>query len=180
MSGYRMSEDDNAPEVWQLTGKGTLWLYKYDRREDRWTKHRFGGSSGGGSGRVELTVGERRYNQGRVVPENRLEHDPFTNGRLVRLTGPEDAELDTKYHWTEEHYKTLLELRDMDIFREEVESITNELILRRLYDFARTKATVEQLEFVRNLVTERYPIGGTQRVVQEMLDEEAKRAGLGL
>lgn len=178
MAGRNIPTDESRIEVWNLSGTGTVWLYKYDRREDRWTKHRFGGQSGGGSGRVELTVDERKYNQGRVISEQRHEHDPFSNGRLVRVDGPDDSTIDTTYHWTTEHYQTLLDLRDSSVFQEEVRDIRSELILRRLAEVAATKGTVEQLNFVRDLLRERYPIGGSQRVVSEMLAEEERRGGV--
>ena len=48
----------------------------------------------------------------------------------------------------------------------------SELILRRLAEMSEKMGTLVQVEALRDLVHERYPIGGTQRTVREMLEAE--------
>jgi hypothetical protein len=165
-------------ETWEIQTEGTVWVWIYDRREDRYVKQRVGGRQGG-SKRLHISTDDRRYNQEQIVDEMKGS-DPFLNGalRLVSADKPED--LDTTYHLTLQDLQSLLEVRDLDLFEEEVRGITSELTLRRLLEVAETHGTVGQLNYIREVVTERYKVGGTQRTVQEMIEAGEKLSGTQL
>jgi hypothetical protein len=112
-------------ETWEIQTEGTVWVWIYDRREDRYVKQRVGGRQGG-SKRLHISTDDRRYNQEQIVDEMKGS-DPFLNGalRLVSADKPED--LDTTYHLTLQDLQSLLEVRDLDLFEEEVRGITSEL-----------------------------------------------------
>lgn len=158
-------------EVWEITTQGTVWVWAYDRRQDNYKQSRVGGGGGGGSKKLTITLDDRLYNQEMVVDES-PELDPFTNGMLRRLSGPElneDTQVDTTNHLSNEDLTSLLQVRDEDLFKEEIIEIKSELLLRRLVDVAEKEGTVWQHEFLKELITERHPIGGTQKTVREMI-----------
>ena len=154
-------------ETWEITTDGTVWVDKMDAREGRYVKQRVGGRQGG-SRRLHITRDDRRFNQEQVVEEMKA-HDPFTNGALVLISSEKADDIDSTYHLTNEDLGRLLEIKDRELFEGEVRDIKSELILRRLKELSETQATVAQLEFVTELIRERYKVGGTQRTVREML-----------
>ncbi len=162
-----MADDDKIMETWEITTDGTVWVDKMDPREGRYVKQRVGGRQGG-SRRLHITRDDRRFNQEQVVEE--MKHsDPFTNGALVLVSAERAEDIDTTYHLTNEDLGRLLEIKDAALFQSEVSDIKSELILRRLKELGETQATVAQLEFVTELIRERYKVGGTQRTVREMM-----------
>jgi hypothetical protein len=168
-------------EVWEIIIPGTVWVWTYDRRNDKYQKQRVGGRGGGGSKRLQISVDDRRFNQQQVVDEMRG-YDPFTNGSLRRISGPdldpeEDYLLTDKYHLTDDQLRGLLEVKDEAIFGDEVREIESELILRRLLAVAEKDGTVWQFELLRALVEERYPVGGTQKTVREMMASNELQGG---
>lgn len=168
MARPKINDDDSTVESWEITTGGTVWVWTYDRREDRYKKTRVGGRSG--SKRLHISRDDRKFNQEAVVDEM-AHHDPFTNGTLRLLdASTRDDTLNQRYHLTQEDLLALLEVKDEDLFKGEINDITSELILRRLYSLAEKHAQVWQLEFVRDLIEARYKAGGTQRTVREMIE----------
>lgn len=165
--GRAVQADEKVIETWEATTESTTWVWTYDRRDDKYVKVRVGGK-GGASRRLHISRDDRRFNQEQVVDEMKL-HDPFVNGAL-RLVSTEKADdIDATYHLTEEDLVAMLSVRDQVLFEVTVEDIKSELLLRRLKDVAETHATVAQLEFINELIVERYKVGGTQRTVAEMM-----------
>lgn len=166
--------DDKVVETWETAISGTIFVWIYDRREDRYTQQSVGGRSG--SKRVHLSRDDRKYNQEQVPIEN-ADLDVFTNGSL-RLIGAasRDESLNTRYHFTDEDLAALFEVRDPDVFLEGVSDITSELVLRRLLELGEKVGTMAQFQALKDLVTTRYPIGGTQKTVREMM-EAGERIG---
>lgn len=160
------SESDKTVETWETTGEGTVWVWVYDKREDRYVSQRVGGRAG--SRRLRIRRDDRKYNQEQVVEENK-QHDPFTNG-MLRLVEGGDETVNTQYHWTLDDYQQLLNLKDEDTFKSEVEEIDSELIIRRLKEVAEKHGQLWQVDFLRDLIEERYRVGGTQKTVQQMID----------
>lgn len=158
--------DEKTVESWEAATDVTVWVWVYDKREDKYKKQRVGGRSG--SRMLHIRRDDRVFNQEQVVVENK-HLDPFTNG-LLRLVagGREDDELDATYHLTVEDLKGMLEIRDEEIFKGEVEGIGSELILRRLKDAAEKHGAVWQLEFIRDVIDDRYKVGGTQRAERDV------------
>jgi hypothetical protein len=75
---------------------------------------------------------------------------------------------------------SIIGLEDDGLFEEEVAGIPLELTLRRLLDLAERSATVPRYTFIRDLIDERYKVGGTQRSVQEMIDAGENLSGFRL
>lgn len=165
-------------EIWETATNGSAWLWVTDPRNGGYAKSRVGGPNGG-IRRIRISVDDRRYNEEQVIDGN--EHlNPFRNG-LLTLVGTTQAEdIDTTAQLSDEDLQSLLDLRDPAIFEEAVTDIRFELPLRRLKVLAETNGTQAQNQFLNTLLRERYPVGGTQRVVQEMLDEEERSAGTRL
>jgi hypothetical protein len=166
------SDQDRIIETWESVVAGTVYVWVYDRREDKYIKQAVGGRSA--SKRLHISRDDRKYNQELVPPENR-QHDPFTNGALrLKESANRDESLDIRYHYTDEDLKTFFEIRDEALFSEAIEAVESELILRRLEAVAEKEGTVAQHEALREVVRERYPIGGTQRTVAEMYRENER------
>ena len=161
-------------ETWEITGNFTVWVWVYDRREDKYKKQRVGGRDGG-SKRLHISVDDRRFNQEQVVEEMKTA-DPFVNGALILVSAEKAEDIDATYHLTGEDLANMLEVKDLDLFNEEINDIKSELILRRLRELAETQGTVKQLESIQDLLNSRYKIGGTQRTVREMI-EAGERIG---
>ncbi len=166
--------EDQVVETWEVLTEGVLHVWAYDRREDRYVTESLGGDQG--SMRLHITRDDRKYNQERVPIENKG-LDPFTNGAL-RLVASEtrDENLDTRYHLDDKDLTEIFEIRDADLFMEAVTGFTSELMLRRMQALGEQVGTQEQNRRLRELIDERYPIGGTQRTVREML-EAGERIG---
>jgi hypothetical protein len=151
----------------EITTEGTVWVSKMDPREGKYVKQRVGGRQGG-SKRLHITRDDRRFNQEQVVEEMK-DNDPFTNGALVLVSAERADDIDSTYHLTAEDLERLLEIKDTGLFETEVSDIKSELILRRLKEVAESKATVAQLQFITDVIEQRFKVGGTQRTVREMM-----------
>lgn len=165
-------------EIWEATTAGTVWVWVNDKRQGGYMKQRVGGAAGG-SKRLRLSVDERRYNEELIMDESQ-EHNPFKNGLLMLIGEQQVEDIDRSAHLTDVDLNDLIELRDPDLFRSTVEEIPHELVLRRLAALAESRGTAEQNEFLSELLRERYPIGGTQTTVQEIMDEEERSSGTRL
>lgn len=165
---------DRVVETWETAIAGTVWVWVYNRRQDQYELQRVGGSEG--SRRLHITRDDRKHNQEQVPFENRGA-DPFTNGALRLIdTAGRDEHLDVRYHYSDTDLCELFEIRDVDLFIEAVGDIKSELVIRRIAALAETKATLAQSEALRELTQTRYPVGGTQKTVREML-EAGERIG---
>lgn len=165
---------DAVIETWEIAFPGTVWVWVYDRREDQYKKQAVGGRAG--SKTIHLTRDDRKYNQ-ELIPDENRSLDPFTNG-LLRLLGSADRDesLDVRNHYSAEDLVAMFEVRDPDLFREAMEALTSEVVLRRLANLADDHATVTQGAILRDIIAARYPVGGTQATVREMI-EAGERIG---
>lgn len=171
-------EDTSHLETWEATTNGTAWVWTFDKREDKYVKVRVGGRSG--SKKLHIRADDRRYNQDQIVDENKS-LDVFTNGFLKLLDNEEQTtDVDRKYHLDQDDLIKLLSIKDEGIFKGEVDDITSELILRRLTAVAEKHGQVWQLEYLRDLVEERYKGGGTQKAVREMIVAGELSGGMAL
>ncbi len=174
MARPAVTEDDKTVETWESAIPGAVYVWVYDKREDRYVKQAVGGRSA--SRRLHITRDDRKYNQ-ELIPVENTALDPFTNGALRFVTAASrDESLDVRYHFTDEELGQVFELRDLANFNEAIRDIDSELILRRLSDMSETIGTVAQVEALKDLLRERYPIGGTQKSVREMI-EAGERIG---
>lgn len=169
--------DSEIIESWEITTGGTVWVWTRDARNPgHMQKTRVGGRAGG-SRRLRISRDERRYNEEQIIEEMN-EHNPFKNGSL-KLVSSDDKpadDVDTTYHLDQADMLALLEVKDEETFKSEIEAIKSELIMRRLYMIAEKNATMAQLTIIREIVDERYKVGGTQRTVREMI-ETGERVG---
>ncbi len=167
-------EHDTVIETWETSSPGTTWVWVYDRREDKYTEQRVGGREG--SGRLHIARDDRKYNQERVPDENRM-LDPFTNGalRLVE-SATRDETLDVRYHYSDADLLEMFEVRDEALFAEAVAEIESELIIRRLLSMSEKAGTQAQSTCLREICEDKWPIGGTQKTVREMI-EAGERIG---
>jgi hypothetical protein len=163
-----VTDDDKVVETWEITTQGSVWVNVYDRREDRYVKQLVAGRSG--SKRLHISRDDRKFNQEQIPDEN-SSLDPFSNG-MLRLVdaATRDENLDVRFHLSATQLVKFFETRDRAEFRIKLESISSELVLRRLNEVADENGTVAQVEELRSLLNKRYPIGGTQRTIKEMLD----------
>ena len=164
----------NNTEIWECTTGATVWVWINDVRQGGYMKQRVGGRAGG-SKRLRITTDERRYNEELVIDEM-ADHNPFRNGLLMLISSAKVDDIDISAHLTDQDLHDMLEFRDPELFEAAVAEMQHELVIRRLKALAETEGTVAQNDFLNDLLRVRYPIGGTQSVVQEMLNEEAKSA----
>lgn len=167
------TSDDQVTEEWLITTPSTVYVSTYDRRDDRYVQTMVSGTQG--ARKLRITRQDRVYNQERI-PEENIHLDPFLNGQLRRVDkGPVDETLDVRNHLDTADLQELLKLTDKGVFAETVADISSELVLRRLLALAEDEGTAWQLEALRDSLKERYPIGGAQRTVREMHEEERRQ-----
>lgn len=173
-----MTTAEKITETWEITGEGTAWVWVKDPREGKMIKQRVGGRAGG-SRKLHITPDDRRFNEEQVIEEME-QHNIFKNGtlRFVSATdGSKPADVDTSNQLTEMDMSQLLEIRDEDLFREEVTSLSSELVVRRLKNLAEKNGTITQNAVLEELIEERWKVGGTQRTVQELIDAGERIGG---
>jgi hypothetical protein len=160
-----------AQEIWEATTPGTTYVNVRDpRNPEGWTRKKVGGR---GSKRITVTVEEREFNQDLVQYEN--QHlDPFTNGRLIRIS-PKEVERGANER-TDDELIAMLRIEDDDRFEAELRGIKSEIIVRRLMDLARKHTSVLRFEAVQTVVDERYHIGKTSQVVREAESDDSRYA----
>lgn len=181
-----MTQDPNSStwdarkhiETWEITTEGTVWILVSDPRDTSGYKKQRVGGRAGGSRRLRLSTDDRRYNEEQIVNEMQ-DHNPFRNGLLRLIDQKHQDDVITTYHLTSDDLATILEIRDEPMFEEAVRGITSELVLRRLAALGEKSATMGQLTFIRDVIEERYKVGGTQRSVQEIFDD-SKSGGIRL
>lgn len=156
-------KDSDVQETWEVVVPGGIRVWKLSRRTGEYETVRVHGTKG--PKLLRITKDERLYNQ-ELIPEESKQHDPFENGSMVRVEGQERIGV------TDEDLQTYLEIGDVDVFIEALEDIADkELIMRRLYRLAETEGTMAQVEAIRDVLDERYRVGGTQPTVQEMMED---------
>lgn len=149
-------------ETWEIQVPGKVTVWKRNRRTGDYGRATV---SGEGPKILHISTDDRLYNQ-ELIPEENARLDPFTNGSLALR---EDGELKGITVVT---LRELLTVNDPDLFREALdEHVDNELTIRRLLDLATSEGTVPQVEVLRDIIDERYKVGGTQRTVREMMQE---------
>lgn len=165
-----MSEMPDRSETWQTTTTSTVWVWTRNARiPGTFQKTRVGGKSGG-SRTLRITTDERRYNEEQVIDEM-ADHNPFRNGqlRLVSVDGglkPDD--IIENFHKTDEELLDYFGIDDEALFKEGVSEIHSQLILRRLLVLCERKGSVVQQNVLRDLVEDRYKVGGSQKTFREM------------
>jgi hypothetical protein len=175
---------DTAEEIlneqWEITTAATVWVWLYDRRNDNYRKQKVSGGPGGGSKKLTISVGDRRYNQELVIEEMK-DHDPFTNGTLLRLSGPElsddEEHLDISNHKTNAQLLEFFAITDVPMFQEAVDSLTSETLIRRLHSLAKKSALAWQLNIIEEVIDQRYRVGGTQPTVAQMIKDQDMQGG---
>lgn len=168
-------QDKNTQEIWESTTGGTTYLHVKDpRNPNGWVQKKVGGR---GTQRITVTVEEREFNQDLVTYEN-TSHDPFTNGLLVRIS-PKDVERG-QFEVTDDELVTLLKADGDEVFEKLVNDVTSEVVLRRLLDLAKRHASMYRYELIDGVIAQRYSIGKTQKVVKEMIEDDARYAGADL
>lgn len=157
-------------ENWEITTDGTVWVLVTDPRDPSGYKKQRVGGRAGGSKRLRLSTDDRRYNEEQIVTEM-ADSNPFRNGLLRLIDEKYQDDIDTRYHLTADDLSVFLEIRDEAMFEEAVLGITSELIIRRLAALGEKNATMGQLNFIKDVIEDRYKVGGTQRAVQEIFDD---------
>lgn len=170
-----MDDNRKAQEIWETTTGGTTFVHVKDpRNPDGWVQKKVGGR---GTKRITLTVEEREFNQELVTYENKG-HDPFTNGLLVRIS-PKDVERG-QFEITDDEIVALLTGGTDEEFEATVKGTQSEVVLRRMMGLAERNATMHRFQILQDVVDERYTIGKTQKVVQEMIEDDARYQGADL
>lgn len=160
-------ETATETEIWEIQVPGQVRVWVMDRRLGTYVSKPINGAPGKSPKRITLTRAEREYNQ-ELVPSEKRQHDPFLNGSLVRIVdGEKQGDL------TDEALMQYLELTTEETFQEAIEDIDIELTHRRLLSLAANHGRMWQVEALRTLVEERYPVpaAGTQRTVEEMFQD---------
>ncbi len=176
MARPAIKEEDQVIETWEICTEGSIWVWTYDKRDDRYRKQRVGGRAG--SRRLHISRDDRKFNQEQLPSEN-AGLDVFTNGSLRLLdSATRDEHLDARYHLSDAELSEMFEIRDIEVFMEGVRGIESEVVIRRLQGLGETIGTAAQNEALNDYIRERYPIGGTQRTVREMI-EAGEKLGSG-
>jgi hypothetical protein len=160
-----MAEED-VIEIWEATTDSIVFLNVKDPVKKGWKQVKV---TLQGPKRVQITLEERRFNQSQI-PEENLALDPFSNGQLICVQG--DAKGTNML--TDDDLVTILTLDDDEGFEAAVTDLDSEVLVRRLLGLSETRATHNRFEFIRDLVDVRYRVGGTQRTVQQMIDDGEK------
>lgn len=175
--------EETLMETWEITTQATVWVWLYDRRNDNYKKQKVSGGPGGGSKKLNITVGDRRYNQEMVIDEMKA-HDPFTNGTLLRLKGPdlsdEEDLLDVSNHKSNAQLLEFFAITDGPLFDEAIGVLESETLIRRLHSLGKKSALSWQLDAIEAIIDQRYRVGGTQPTVAEMMRDQDMQGGQAL
>lgn len=150
-------------ETWEIQVKGGVSLWKKNRRTNEYARVKANGHRG--PKRLTLTVDDRLYNE-ELIPDEAEHLNPFTNGTLALVKGRSLVG-----DLTTEKIREYLALDDEEVFREAVQEMDLELTVRRLKEMADQDGKIWQVEIVRDVLEQNWPIGGTQPTVMEMLRE---------
>lgn len=155
-------------ETWEITTEGTVYVHVRDPREPTGYRKQAVGGRQGGSRRLHITTDDRRFNQEQVAYENEG-LDVFKNGMLIKVDETHVDDVDTSNHLTIPELALFFDERDETKFKARITPIVSELILRRLLDISDKSGLAWQQDWLHELVQQRYPIGGTQKTVREMI-----------
>jgi len=148
-------------ETWEISTPGRVWLQTttYSRHNQPVIKDISLGPNRVGQ-KLKITQADREMNQERVADSA---HDPFRNGLLVRV----DADQNTDIATASQDALTAAQLMDIfskhgNPFRTAVEAL-GEVPIRRLREMAdAVDATVKQVQFLDEVIEERYFKAGSQ------------------
>lgn len=149
----------NEVEIWELTIPGRVSVFTIDKRGNEVPL-----SAKGRGSRLRLTTEDRLLNEERC---RRPELDPFSNGMLVRVGDSEAALAEGTQRITDDELKVYFEVTGED-FENIVRDLT-EVNIRRLKAMttpdengkAEYDASASQIQFLDELIAERYAVGGT-------------------
>ena len=159
-------------EIWEAVTEATVYIHVRDTLNGGWKAKRVGGKGAGR--RLQISVEERRYNQD-LIPDEGIKFDPFVNGMLICVQGDE-----VQGSMTNDDLLSVLKLDDDDTFVEFINDIESEIVVRRLLAMSEKHASKSRYDSLLDLVDRRYRVGGTQRVVQEMIDAGERLQGFML
>lgn len=161
MATTKLKPRTENEEIWEVQVSGTIYLQVT-------THNRYGQPM-----QSDLALGPNRVgHQFRITTEDRIwnqervqdaQHDPFTNGMLVRCDADQSQDEDT----ASEHAVSAADLQQVfelhgKAFENAVQKF-NEVVLRRLYDLGDAlDATHKQQDYLAELIKERYGKGGPQ------------------
>lgn len=151
----------NEQEVWESNIAGRTYVEVTDHRG----APRVVSALGAGQ-RLRISTEDRVRAQERIrVPE----HDPFTNGSLRRIDRDqaEDESTVTPNALSEDDLQLIFGL-DFEDFTAEVTPLS-EINHRRLKAMAPVHATMQQGQFLDDLIEERYAIGGDTPTYRELM-----------
>jgi hypothetical protein len=156
-------------EVWEVQTPSTVYVYQRDPRDPTgYRQTRVGGPNG--TKRLRITTDDREFTEEQILEEN-TQLNPFRNGALKRVDGGDNAGI-----VTDEDLAELMTL-EPEVFREAVGEMDSELTVRRLYELVQRSGTVVQAEIVRDIIEDRWKVGGTQKTVREMIDAQEQVGG---
>lgn len=174
MTDAATAVDKDTIEVWEAQTASSVWAYQKDARDPTgYRMVRVGGPNA--SKRLRITTDDREFTQEQILDENR-HLDPFTNGSLKRIGAGPEGNLGII---TDEDLVEYLSF-EPDVFEEAVREMESELTVRRLKDLVEARGTVAQHEIVKDIIEERWKVGGTQKTVQEMIDAGEAAGGITL
>ncbi len=147
-------------EVWESTVASQVWVETTDE------KGRSRSVLVRGGGRLRITSIDREINQDLTV---NAEHDPFTNGMLIRIDAPQDTDPRTA---SDQALDTngLVEIfaKTGKVFERKVNAL-NEVNVRRMWDMRESvDATASQVAYLRSTLDEKWPIGADTPSYREL------------
>jgi hypothetical protein len=144
--------DKNVKEKWEVSIPGTVSVWTYSKRGDDYVKTQAGGRH---SKFLYITTDDRHYNQ-ELIPDENRHLDPFRNGTLRLVSDVVDTDLDVSNHLATQDLQAIV--ADRAGFSDRIHGMDNELILRRLLAVTEEDGTVLQVESLKALLFERYPV----------------------
>lgn len=167
-----VQQEAEETEIWEIQIPGTIFVkVRNPEIAGTWKVVRANGEKG--PKRIQITASERKHNRD-LIPEENEHLDPFSNGSLRCVVG---APTQNKTWLTDADLTSIIQLESDELYEAEVTDIKAELTLRRLLDLCERIGTVRRFEFLRDIVQDRYRVGGTQRSVEEMMTAGEKIQG---
>lgn len=147
-------------EIWEMTVPGRVHVEITNHRgrpQDLTVR--------GVGQRLRISTTDREIAQERIRGE---EHDPFRNGTLRRIDTGERLEEKSKDELSDEDLTEVFTLTG-DEFETIVDELS-ELNVRRMNAMADTvDATSSQSAYLKKIIEDRYPVGGTTPTYEEMM-----------
>jgi hypothetical protein len=149
-------------EVWEITVPGTVWVEVTNDR-GKSVPLRVGGRPGA---RLRISAEDRELTQERIVDR---ELDPFVNGMLVRVDADQQQVEKTRSDdaLTTEDLLKIFATQGKK-FQTTVDGL-GEVTVRRMWEMAEdVDATASQINYLKDSIERRWPIGGDTKVYREM------------